>query len=131
MFERLLFSLTSEGKRTVLEQAPVKNENNMFYWAELYVGSEREPQLAFIDTGSPKLVLLDIRYNKWPDGGCCTYLNGFDPSASTSFVNSTTPDWAFYADGQYRIGFKGYDTVSLDTFDEFVVDNFNFLLSSR
>jgi hypothetical protein len=30
----------------------------MFYWAELEMGSDRQPNWAFIDTGSHKLILI-------------------------------------------------------------------------
>jgi hypothetical protein len=52
----------------------------------------------------------------------------FDEWASTSFVNSSVADQVRYVDGDYVIGLKVRDALSVDMDEYFSVSNFTFLI---
>jgi predicted SPOUT superfamily RNA methylase MTH1 len=115
------FALVSnKGKKLESVSTTIINEN-YYYTAPLYLGSNQELFNVLIDTGSSKLIIMD--------SSCAECLFTFDSSSSSTFVSSTTYDTNSYADGSYIRGYKVHDKVSLgDT--TLNVPSFNFLLAT-
>jgi Eukaryotic aspartyl protease len=91
------------------------------YLSKIYVGSNKQSFDVHMDTGSNKLILLDKS---------CTECTGstFDPTKSTSYVNTYYEDSIYYMDGSYMIGYKSLDTVAWDLYYSYKATSFNFLL---
>ncbi|KAG8921052.1 Type I transmembrane sorting receptor [Tulasnella sp. 417] len=85
---------------------PLVNEKDFLYYGNLSVGTPAQVTTIDFDTGSSDLII--------PSAACTTCVGPFyDPSTSTSFLNSNTPFTTAFADNSTASGVVGADTISV------------------
>ncbi|KAI8826398.1 aspartic peptidase domain-containing protein [Chytriomyces cf. hyalinus JEL632] len=107
----------SKDARTALE-----NQGDFGYFVSVDLGTPAQTLKLHVDTGSAATWTSSkecIRSKR------CNELNGFDPSASLTFVNETQPSTIIYGVGKL----KGYRSKELINWGSFSVSNFTFVLA--
>ncbi|KAJ3218422.1 hypothetical protein HDU81_000598 [Chytriomyces hyalinus] len=107
----------SKDAKTSLE-----NQGDFGYFVTVGLGTPAQTLKMHVDTGSAATWTSSkecIRSKR------CNELNGFDPSASLSFVNETRASTIIYGVGKL----KGYRSQELINWGSFSVSNFTFVLA--